>query len=195
MKVNELWESEQLDEITRPYGVTAQLKDKITGGVKGAFGGGQAEQGNAVAGRIANKYFNELKKYIGRTMGTGVSEIPYEVLFKFMSGSKLGTDALTSAKSTYYTPSEAADVIFAAARAKQDEFAELAPQPDPDAPAQEKPSPAPSAPTPVQPVKQKVEPTMSSPVGNNAASTTGSEFAGILSKMKDADLRKLASLL
>ena len=124
-------------------------------------------------------------------MGTGVSEIPYEVLFKFMSGSKLGTDALTSAKSTYYTPSEAADVIFAAARAKQDEFAELSPQPDPDAPAQEKPSPAPSAPTP----KQKVEPTMSSPVGNNAASTTGSEFAGILSKMKDADLRKLASLL
>lgn len=194
MNVNELWESEQLDEITRPYGVTAQLKDKITGKAKGLFGGGQAEQGNAIAGRIANKYFNELKKYIGRTMGTGVTEIPYEVLFKFMSGSKLGTDALTSAKSTYYTPSEAADVIFAAARAKQDEFADLAPEQEPDAPATpapEKQAPA-SAPL-ARPAKQKIEPTMSQPSTGNA--NTGSEFAGILSKMNDADLRKLASLL
>ena len=194
MLLDELFEAEQLNEL-QPYGITKQAKDSVVGAAKGVFGGGQTEKGNKQAGEVANALFKQLKFYVGKTMGTGVNIIPYEVLYKFMSGTKLGTEQLDKVKKAQYTPKEAAAVIFASARQMQDEYATYAPtqQPEPVNTAQSEPV--------AQQKRDRVEPVVN--FGQDEQKTTAandapshvSDFEPLISKLKPEELNKLLRLI
>lgn len=194
MLLDELFEAEQLNEL-QPYGITKQAKDSVVGTAKGVFGGGQTEKGNKQAGEVANALFKQLKFYVGKTMGTGVNIIPYEVLYKFMSGTKLGTEQLDKVKKAQYTPKEAAAVIFASARQMQDEYATYAPtqQPEPVNTAKSEPV--------AQQKRDRVEPVVN--FGQDEQKTTAandapshvSDFEPLISKLKPEELNKLLRLI
>lgn len=194
MLLDELFEAEQLNEL-QPYGITKQAKDSFVGAAKGVFGGGQTEKGNKQAGEVANALFKQLKFYVGKTMGTGVNIIPYEVLYKFMSGTKLGTEQLDKVKKAQYTPKEAAAVIFASARQMQDEYATYAPtqQPEPVNTAKSEPV--------AQQKRDRVEPVVN--FGQDEQKTTAandapshvSDFEPLISKLKPEELNKLLRLI
>ena len=194
MLLDELFEAEQLNEL-RPYGIANQAKDSVVGAAKSVFGGGQTEQGNKQAGEVANALFKQLKFYVGKTMGTGVNIIPYEVLYKFMSGTKLGTEQLDKVKKAQYTPKEAAAVIFASARQMQDEYATHAPtqQPEPVNTTQSEPV--------AQQKRNRVEPVVN--FGQDEQKTTAandapshvSDFEPLISKLKPEELNKLLRLI
>lgn len=195
MLLDELFETQQLNEL-RPYGIANQAKDSIVGAAKNFFGGGQTEQGNKQAGEVANALFKQLKFYVGKTIGTGVNIIPYDVLYKFMSGTKLGTEQLDKVKKAQYTPKEAAAVIFASARQMQDEYASHVP-PQQDAPEQQSTT-APVA----QPKRDRVEPVIdfgqTTPKATTAANDAPgkvSDFEPLISKLNPDDLSKLLKLI
>ena len=194
MLLDELFETQQLNEL-RPYGITSQAKDSIVGAAKNVFGGGQTEQGNKQAGEVANALFKQLKFYVGKTMGTGVNIIPYDVLYKFMSGTKLGTEQLDKVKKAQYTPKEAASVIFASARQMQDEYLSHAPMQQ-DAPVEQ-----PKAEPVAQPKRDRVEPVVNfgtdakQPDAANDAPGNVSDFEPLISKLKPEDLTKLLKLI
>ena len=194
MLLDELFETQQLNEL-RPYGITSQAKDSIVGAAKNVFGGGQTEQGNKQAGEVANALFKKLKFYVGKTMGTGVNIIPYEVLYKFMSGTKLGTEQLDKVKKAQYTPKEAAAVIFASARQMQDEYLSHAPM------QQAAPVEPPKAEPVAQPKRDRVEPVVNfgadtkQPDAANDAPGKVSDFEPLISKLKPEDLTKLLKLI
>ena len=209
MLLDELFEAEQLNEL-QPYGITKQAKDSVVGAAKGVFGGGQTEKGNKQAGEVANALFKQLKFYVGKTMGTGVNIIPYEVLYKFMSGTKLGTEQLDKVKKAQYTPKEAAAVIFASARQMQDEYATHAPtqQPEPvntvrsEPVAQQKRDLVEPKSEPVaQQKRDRVEPVVN--FGQDEQKTTAandaprhvSDFEPLISKLKPEELNKLLRLI
>jgi len=197
MLIDELFESSQLNELS-PYGTIDQAKDSLVSKAKGVFGGGQTEEGNIQAGQLANEYYKQLKRYVGKTMGTGVNLIPYNVLYKFMSGTKLGVDKLNQAKRQQYTTREAAAIILAAARDMSDEYADQVPPQD-----QSQDTTAASQPEPAK--RTRVEPTVDFSTNDKPTAPTApaandtpphvSSFDPVLSGLSPDELKTLLKMI
>lgn len=132
--------TQQINELTQPYGRTASAINRAKSSVKGLVGGGQYEQGAEQAGQLANRYFMNFKRYIGTKYGRKPQYVTYADVKEFMGSNNLDPAGLGTNQNMTFTPKDVAGLFLKAAQ-EQVSSGMVPPSPS----AGNNPPPAPSA--------------------------------------------------